>query len=456
MKDVPSLESKLDRLGDALRARPSKAGDIMDAVRGSAAGRNPAGPARRSASWRTLGVARWAAGMALAASLIVAVLWWWASDAGTGIAFAEVQEAVRRMKTAVITMIHPLQPELNHTVYLLDANQSRKEQNALVFIHDRTKEQMLVLNPADKTAWFTPAPRLGDPWASLDRILKVEEKAVEKLGQREFDGKTLVGFRLGPFDPKGPAGANAGRCEAWIDPQTRLPVRLQCEPADPRDPITGHERLVVEFAFNTPLDSSLFSMTPPKDYRLVEHGPLGPSPKAPESLALASPVIAPGVGIGQARFGMPLQQVTERLGPPSEVWYVYKRPKGEHLSRTQEGDDYVGFDVRYKPRGFTLFVDRREGLTKILSHDGLPVFQGFKAFSGRTSEGVSLGSTQEQVEKAYGPPEKVRKLDKNLSALGYDSKGLWFLVTDGKVTSIEAKGPSRQVSTPPATPAPKR
>ncbi len=87
---------------------------------------------------------------------------------GASVAFADVQEAVRQTKTAVITMIYPLQPELNTKVYLLGTNQSRKEQNGLVFIHDRTKQQMLVLSPGDKTAWFTHALRLGDPWSSLD------------------------------------------------------------------------------------------------------------------------------------------------------------------------------------------------------------------------------------------------------------------------------------------------
>ncbi len=53
-------------------------------------------------------------------------------------------------------------------------------------------------------------------------------------------------------------------------------------------------------------------MTPPKEYRLVEYGPLGPAPTPPGNIALASPVITPGLGIGQARFGMSIEQVIER------------------------------------------------------------------------------------------------------------------------------------------------
>jgi hypothetical protein len=359
---------------------------------------------------------------------------------GANIAFADVQQAVREMKSAVVRMIHPLQPERNQTVYLLGANRSRKEQNSLVFIHDRTKEKMLVLNPADKTAWFLPAPRLGNPWEGLDPVLKIEEKAVEKLGQRQFNGKTLIGFRLGRTDPKNPAGADAERCEAWIDPQTRLPSRLESEPPNLQDPLTRRHRLVVEYAFNTPLDESLFSMTPPKDYRLIECGPLGPAPKLPGDIALASPVITPLVGIGKAKFGMNTEEVMERLGPPSDVWYVYKRPQGEYRSRMKEKDDHVGVVVEYKDQGFTLFVDRHKGLKQVQSHDGLPAFMGFKAFPGRTDKGIALGSTREQIEKTYGTPGKLRKLEENTMALGYDAIGLWFIVADGKVIQIEAKG----------------
>ncbi len=108
------------------------------------------------------------------------------------------------------------------------------------------------------------------------------------------------------------------------------------------------------------------------------------------------------------------------------------------MSRVKEGEDYIGFEVEYKSRGFTVFVDRHEGLAKFQSHDGRPVILGFKAFSGRTSEGIALGSTRQQVERIYGTPKRIRKLDEKSVLLNYDVLGLWFLIDDGTVTYIEA------------------
>jgi hypothetical protein len=440
MKDLNRLEAKLDRLGDELRARPSKARDIMQAIPRAAGSHDSQGPACQSTAWITRPITRYAAAVLLAAGVVVAALWLVPSDSHSGIAFAEVQHAVRQMKTAVLTVTCPNQPEMSQTVYLLETGWFRREHpNGLAFIHDPAKGKILGLNPEDKTAWWVPASEAArSPWTFVDQLLKIEQAAVEELGQREFDGKTLVGFRVGPLNQRAGVRPEPVRGEAWIDPDTRLPVRMEITPVDPEDPTTAHLPMIFQFAFNRPLEKSLFRTTPPEGYRMVEEGPLVPVPAPPKDEALASPVIVPGVGIGQARFGMNMKEIVERLGPPSDLFYVYETPQGKLSTRMEKQDrEPVEFDVEYADRGFCLTVDPQRGLISVGTEDG--ILPGFRAFTGRTREGIAIGAAREDVERAYGPPGRIRGpyQDKTMILI-YDSTGLAFFLTDGRVTAIQA------------------
>lgn len=445
MKDLNRLVAKLDRLGDELRTRPSKARDIMEAIPRAAGAQDSQGPARQSTAWITRPITRYAAAVLLAAGAVIAALWLVPSDGRSGVAFSEVQHAVRQMKTAILAVTCPNQPEMSQTVYLLETNQFRREHpNGLAFIHDPAKGKILGLNPEDKTAWWVPASESArSPWTFVDQLLKIEQAAVEELGPREFDGKTLVGFRLGPLNQRAGVRSEPMRGEAWIDPDTRLPVRMDITPVDPEDPMTSHLHMIFEFAFNRPLKKSLFRTTPPEGYRMVEEGPLVPVPAPPKNEALASPVIVPGVGIGQARFGMGIGQIVERLGPPSDLFYVYETPQGKVRTRMEKQDrEPVELHVEYGAGGFCLTVDPQRGFISIGTEDGM--LPGFRAFTGRTKEGITPGSAREDIERAYGPPDRIRgPYEDKTMILIYDSTGLGFFLTDGQVTGIQAKKASQ-------------
>ena len=277
----------------------------------------------------------------------------------------------------------------------------------------------------------------------MDRFLKIEQSAVEQLGRRKFNGKMLFGFRLGP--PKQLASVSKDlRWEAWIDPESRLPVRIEEKPKNKNNPMTAHRHSIIEFEFDTPIDSSIFSMTLPEGYHMVESGPHFPKPSLPSDKRLLSPIITPGGGINRAQFGMTVKEVIEQLGPPSELWYDYKDSQGQtfytRMKREKEADAY---NLRYKSIGFELFIDSQEGLAKIIADDGLPEAWGFRKFAGRTTEGIALGATRADVEQAYGAPSRVRGPFKyeNYSEmfLLYEAKMIFFGLKDGQVRSIEAK-----------------
>jgi hypothetical protein len=56
-----------------------------------------------------------------------------------------------------------------------------------------------------------------------------------------------------------------------------------------------------------------------------------------------------------------------------------------------------------------------------------------KAFTGRTKEGVGLGSAREEVLKAYGQPTVEEKLRGNTESFRYDPLGITFTLENGKV-----------------------
>jgi hypothetical protein len=220
-------------------------------------------------------------------------------------------------------------------------------------------------------------------------------------------------------------------------------------PLDANNPMTAHRHMIVEFAFNIPIEMSLFRMTPPDGYHTLKNGPLFPVPPAPKDNGLASPVITPGVGIGEARFGMNAKQIIERLGTPSELWYGYEDPvRGFMYGRMKPDRDVVKFMLHYKSAGFTLDIDAREGLTSIGTNDGIPEVEGYRAFAGRTKEGIAFGATRADIEQAYGVPERIRGPYKyeeyNEVYLLYGSKRLYFGLRDGEVNFIQAKKPKRE------------
>ena len=79
---------------------------------------------------------------------------------------------------------------------------------------------------------------------------------VKSLGEKEIDGRRVVGFCL------------SGRgvvLSLWGDPKTRLPVRVEGTFAlSPNLKLTESD-----FEFNVPMDKSLFSLEPPAGYKLV-------------------------------------------------------------------------------------------------------------------------------------------------------------------------------------------
>jgi hypothetical protein len=120
------------------------------------------------------------------------------------------------------------------------------------------------------------------------------------------------------------------------------------------------------------------------------------------------------LGVG---FGMPSQEVLELLGKPSER---------------------IGNAWQYHKLGIAISFDEHERVISFLAGDGGGDSEAWlsKAFKGITEKGIKMGSTEEEVIRAYGSPTS-RQTDPGVRLL-YSSPGqrLGFSFRSGKVFLI--------------------
>jgi RNA polymerase sigma factor (sigma-70 family) len=156
---------------------------------------------------------------------------------------------------------------------------------------------------------------------------------------------------------------------------------------------------------------------------LIAHSSEPLSHQAVES-PLAS-LIVPGVSVGKIRAGMAMAQIIDVLGTPDRTignTLTYER-YGFHVNCYSDSDGAKAGLVQ-----FVMCVDP----------SGIDA-TSFKKFMGRTTEGISMGSSRADVIKAYGEPTTATKLKENDEGLKYSRPlGLDFELSDGKVSKIVA------------------
>jgi hypothetical protein len=139
----------------------------------------------------------------------------------------------------------------------------------------------------------------------------IPKDTVKRLADKNIAGKRALGFlvRLGE-------GRYRQEATVWVDPETRLPVRLEMAGKDDQ----GREarQVLDDILFDRPLDAALFSLTPPAGYKTQTLG-LAELPPPPADKERLAPVVTPKVGIGPARFGMKKDEVIRVLGKPDDI-----------------------------------------------------------------------------------------------------------------------------------------
>ena len=146
-------------------------------------------------------------------------------------------------------------------------------------------------------------------------------------------------------------------------------------------------------------------------------------PAAEKEIVLPDMTIEPMVGFGKVRFGMPLKKVKEILGQPQST----------------TGRIYEYFDS-----GFVILGTVDDRVDAVFCGDmSSPDSSMVKSFKYRTGKGIGMGSVNQDILVAYGPPSSVynRASPKNIVTLEYESIGAKFTLIDDKVVHMIFRKP---------------
>ena len=131
-----------------------------------------------------------------------------------------------------------------------------------VWILDRQQGKCLCLDNTRKVGHYLGAEiRSAEETSIYDTFRGFLERpvtAVKNLGMRQVDGRPAMGFQLTRQD----SGIGLVEYTVWADPDTRLPILIECRVQSPRD---GREiqQVITDITFDEPLDDSLFDFNPP-------------------------------------------------------------------------------------------------------------------------------------------------------------------------------------------------
>jgi hypothetical protein len=128
-----------------------------------------------------------------------------------------------------------------------------------VTIMDRIRGKTLVLNTPGKLATLFENKANGHAGLGEDQIDQLRHfkgKPEQDLGEQVIDGRPARGFKL---------AAGGWTTVIWVDTKTDLPIRMETKTRFNAD---GTKTVVYsDFAFDPPLDESLFRLTPPEGYK---------------------------------------------------------------------------------------------------------------------------------------------------------------------------------------------
>jgi len=209
-----------------------------------------------------------------AALLVAGMFWLFQTSSTPAFALDALIENMMKARTARYDMIATVdgQPLQKMKAYYLEPNYLRQELlNGYINISDWAAGKTVGLDPKTKQATVLNLTNLsaeakkgmqeGNQFEMIRQSLRTAtsdpNSKVVPLGEKQLDGRTVVGFR---FETPGMP------LTLWADPATQFPVRIESTMAGP--PKT--EVVMTNYEFNIELDESLFSVEIPDGYTVTE------------------------------------------------------------------------------------------------------------------------------------------------------------------------------------------
>ncbi len=217
--------------------------------------------------WKTLALA---ASVLFCAGLIAILLPY---GPGANTAFAQILRQIETAQTLTFTAITH-DKGLRHVshVMLKQPGLMRVESaDGIITTTNFQTGKILAIYPASKKALaidLNNRPGFMTPHNFLDELKKVIAANATPLGEKQQAGQTLQGYRV----------AHDGNSQnIWINPATNSPVQIDIRgpsnaPANTPNntPDNGIVMTWTNITFNSPLNDTLFTTTPPPDYTLSQ------------------------------------------------------------------------------------------------------------------------------------------------------------------------------------------
>jgi outer membrane lipoprotein-sorting protein len=275
----------------------------------------------------------------------------WFHGAGTAPAFADFVKPILEAKTAKFKMTTEM--EMNGQaitataeVMALGVTRSRQEietampdksKMKMVMIYDCGQGKSLTLEPTTKKAMVLTMTNMPKGKIPLDKdplgwlrllLLDARDKPAikrEPLGEKEIDGRRVVGFRV---------NTNGTVVSLWGDPKTGLPVRAEMTMAM----FANAKMTLSDFVFNLDMDESLFSTEPPAGYTVQNMGNIDLSPAEEKDLIETFRECSQ---LKQRKQPLPMKDV---YSPTGEDYHYEATDKGFILSSCGEDGIYGNGD----------------------------------------------------------------------------------------------------------------
>ena len=256
-----------------------------------------------------------------------------------------------------------------------------------------TAKGLIVSTHDNKSATIQLGLYVPSGFNLLDLLRKVVNDKSTRLPDEVIDGRKVSVFRA-EYSEQVRRQANAcPPMKVWVDPETKLPIRIEAISQDDREPWTMYD-----LAFDQPLDPCAFQHESTR-WLHGHHRGIGPPAASPARQAgFARPEIIPGVGLGRVKFGTSKENVIKIFGKPDV-----------------EEREYIG----YPSRGYGFYIASQSGVVvgfTCLSQQT----NNFRVrdFAGKTKEGIGIGSSLKDLENAFGKPDNMET--EHLNTYFYD------------------------------------
>jgi outer membrane lipoprotein-sorting protein len=319
-------------------------------------------------------------------------------------AFADVQKRVEATKSIHLkgtTKEGGVEQAME--MWITTDGRVRMEDEERVMVVDTAKARMVSWSSKKKESLQVDSYHSPIPQNLYQVFRDLRKDSIRKLPAELLSGKRTEVFaaRLG-------SDSAAVEWKVWVDPQSQLPVRLELTSPDGK-----HRTIISSVAFDGPIDEALFKLESPEGFKVTKIEGGKPSPASNDLLKLQA---KPTVGLGPVTFGMSKDDVIKLLGQPDKI-------------------DQRGMSLDYLSRGYTILVHPVRGVMFINCISQKLFIVKVRDFAGETAEGIRLGSSLEDVKKAYGDPSAT---EDNMGTLyiRYNKLGLEFVVALDRVMQI--------------------